>query len=70
MAKVKSAAPLTEEEMETLTKKLEKICGHRVRLDLSVEKEILGGFIVELDDKVIDARVHSRLREVKDVIRK
>lgn len=70
VAKVKSAAPLTEEEMETLTKKLEKICGHRVRLDLSVEKEILGGFIVELDDKVIDARVHSRLREVKDVIRK
>lgn len=70
VAKVKSAVPLTEEEMEALTKKLEKLCGHRVRLDLSVEKEILGGFVVEVDDRIIDARVHSRLREVKEVIGK
>ena len=67
-AKVTSATELTEEEKNALYEKLKKISQKEIVIDYHLDKDILGGMIIEMDGKVIDASVKSRLKEVKDVI--
>ena len=67
-AKVTSATELTEEEKNALYEKLKKMSQKEIVIDYHLDKDILGGMIIEMDGKVIDASVKSRLKEVKDVI--
>lgn len=67
---VTSAIELTEEEKQKLAGKLEVKSGHSVILDCRVDKSLIGGLVIELDGKTIDASVKGRLHEVKDVISK
>lgn len=64
-AEVVSAAELTEDEKSALKAKLEKLCGHRVELDCSVDKSLIGGVKVTVDGKVIDGSVKRGLHELK-----
>lgn len=68
VAKVTSAVELTEEEQKKLKEKLETICGHSVILETSVDTSMLGGMVIALDDKIIDASLRRRLSDVKEVI--
>ena len=67
-ARVVSAVELTEEEEKRLQAKLEKISGNTVILDKEVDAALLGGMIVEMDGKVMDGSLRSRLHEVKEVM--
>lgn len=69
-AKVLSAIELTEKEKEALKEKLEKLSGHDVVLECSIDESILGGLVIEIDGKIVDASVEGRLKDVKDVIDK
>ncbi|MBO5364880.1 MAG: ATP synthase F1 subunit delta [Clostridia bacterium] len=69
-AKVTSAVELTEEEVETLTQKLETMYGHTIVVETEVDSSLLGGIVIEIDGKVIDASLRRRLSDVKDVIGK
>lgn len=69
-ALVTSAVELDDDEKQKLIKKLEKMCGHTVELDLVVDKSILGGMIIEMDGKIIDASMRRHINDVKDVISK
>ena len=69
-AKVTSAIELTENEKEALIKKLETISGHSVTLTCCVDESILGGLIVEMDGKMVDASMKGHLKDVKDVMEK
>ena len=68
VAKVTSAAPLTAEEKEKLKNKLESISGRSVTLDLSTDPSLIAGLVVEMDGKIIDGSMRSRLFDVKGVI--
>ena len=70
VAKIKSAVALTEAEIERLREKLSKMSSHTVTVICSVDETLKGGIIVELDGKIMDFSLKSRLNEVKDVIRK
>ena len=67
-AKVISATELTGEEKSALYEKLKKMSKKEVTMEYSIDKDIIGGMIIEMDGKVIDASIKSRLKEVKDVI--
>lgn len=67
-ATVTSAVELTANQQSTLRQKLEKMCGHTVIIETSVDASVLGGMIIEVDGKVIDASLRRRLSDVKDVI--
>lgn len=67
---VKSAVELTKSEKEKLKDKLEVQSGHSVILECSVDESLMGGLVVEMDGKIIDASLKHRLYEVKDVISK
>lgn len=67
-AHVVSAVPLTEEEKDRLIAALEKKSGLKVKLSCAVDETLMGGMIVEMDGKVTDGSVRTRLREIKEVI--
>ena len=70
VADVESAVELTEVQKDALIRKLEKICGNKVVLNCSVNKELLGGMVVSVDGRVIDGSVKHRLHELKEVMHK
>ncbi|MBR6650025.1 MAG: ATP synthase F1 subunit delta [Clostridia bacterium] len=67
-AKVTSAVELEEDEKNKLIDKLKAISGGDVVVEYKVDNTIMGGLIVELDDKIMDGSLRNRLREVKDVM--
>ncbi len=69
-AKVISAVKLNEEEKKALKEKLEKMSGRTVVLECEVDETILGGLIIEIDGKTVNASIKEHLKNVKDVIRK
>lgn len=64
-AEVVGAVELTDEEKAALKSKLEAVCGHKIVLDCSVDKSLIGGVRVTVDGKVIDGSVKQRLHELK-----
>lgn len=67
-ARVISAVPLTDQEKESIIQKLEKTHKGKVLAEYTVDPDILGGVIVEIDGKILDGSLRHRLRDVKDVM--
>ena len=67
-----SAYPLNEDEKERLRKALETSMGEgkRLILEYSVDESLLGGFFVEVDGKVIDSTLKTRLSGLKEHLSK
>lgn len=67
-AYVTSAYPLDMNQREKLKNRLEEICGHRVKAEFFTDKNLLGGIKIEIDGKVIDSTVRSRLNKLREVM--
>lgn len=71
-AVVTSAVALSEEQKTALKDKLEKISGKQVVLIQKVEPSVLAGLRVELEGKLLDGTVESRLsglsRKLSEII--
>ncbi|MBE6667071.1 MAG: ATP synthase F1 subunit delta [Ruminococcaceae bacterium] len=67
-ARVISAIPLTDGEKAKLKEKLEVMYKRTVNLECSVDENVLGGLIVEVDGNTMDGSLRYRLREVKEVM--
>jgi F-type H+-transporting ATPase subunit delta len=64
--RVRSAVPLADDQRERLTGELRETFGKEPVVHASVEPELLGGLVVQVDDWVYDASVRTRL----DILRK
>ncbi len=64
-AVVESAVELTEEEKIRIKDTLVNMTGQVVELECVVKPQILGGLVINMGNKVIDASVQSRLNEMK-----
>lgn len=60
-ADVTVAAPITPEEEKKIAEALGRSLGGTVRLHLSVDESILGGFVARVGSRVIDASVASAI---------
>jgi F-type H+-transporting ATPase subunit delta len=65
LAEVTTAIPISAQEGESVGKGLAVMSGKRVTLELSVDPDILGGFVARLGDKLIDASARTRLQELR-----
>ena len=65
VAQVTTAVPLTPEQETQLTQLLGAYSGKQVRLENTIDAEIQGGFIVQLDDTVFDASVATQLQHLR-----
>ena len=61
-----TAVPLTSAETEALAQRLQASTGHPVELETDVDPELLGGVVVQIGDRLIDASVRGKL----DALRK
>ncbi len=65
IAYVSSSIELTSSQEEALIAKLQAMTGARqIKLKLSVDNTLLGGFIVQIGSKIIDNSVKGQLRQL------
>ena len=65
VAKVVSSVALTDVQQENLIKKLKSMTGDsQVKLEISVDENLIGGFTVQIGSKVIDASLRGQLKEI------
>jgi F-type H+-transporting ATPase subunit delta len=65
LAEVTSATTLTPQQEQTLRERVSKMSGSsKVELNIKVDPRLLGGMIVKVGDKVIDASLKGQLRKL------
>lgn len=64
-ASVVSAFPLSESQQKNLVDTLSQKTGKTVRLNLQIDKSLLGGMVVTVGSRMIDDSLKSRLSQLK-----
>lgn len=67
-AKAITAVKMSEEEMTKLQENLSKKIGSKVILENVIDESIVGGVLVRIGDRVIDASVKGKLDEIKGLL--
>ncbi len=68
-AEVVTALPLEEGQLRRLQEAIERHAGRRVRLDVRVDPELLGGLVVQIGSRRIDASLRTKLRNLELAMR-
>jgi len=64
-AEVTVAQPLDEARHAALTEQLRRVIGARVVVDIRVDPRLLGGMIVKIGSRMVDASLNSRLQRLR-----
>ena len=65
LATLTSAEPLSEEQQASLTEKVKQVSGtEHVEIDLQVDPALIGGFVLRVGSKVIDASLAGQVRRL------
>lgn len=67
-AEVITALPLTDEQNVALAQKLSQVTGKNVILKAKIDKNILGGVVVKIGDKLIDGSVARQLKMLQNTL--
>ncbi|MDR3627684.1 MAG: ATP synthase F1 subunit delta, partial [Ignavibacteriaceae bacterium] len=62
---VRAPESFTGEQLEKFKGNLEKTLNKKVRLNLKIDSDIIGGFIAKVDDTVFDASLKHQLELLK-----
>jgi F-type H+-transporting ATPase subunit delta len=62
---VTSAVPLDDETVRGIGEKIEEQTGQRVELSSAVDPELIGGIVIRVGNKVLDASVRNRLERFR-----
>ena len=68
-ASVTVAAPLSDEHLSTLNATLAEKTGKDVNLDVSVDPSILGGLVVKLGSRMVDASLKTKLNSIRHAMK-
>jgi F-type H+-transporting ATPase subunit delta len=68
-AEVTVAQPLSEARHAALTEQLRRAVGGRVAVDIRVDPALLGGMIVKVGSRMVDASLNSRLQRLRLAMR-
>ncbi len=63
--KVQTAIPLTEDRLVKLQNNLEKLTKKKVEIETEVNKDIIGGMIIRIENKIIDGSITNHLKNLK-----
>lgn len=64
-AYVTSAKPLTDMQRDALAQNLKSSFGKDVKIDASVDESLLGGLVVKVGSKMVDASLKSKLERLE-----
>lgn len=65
---VKTVVPLTQEQYQKLIAKLEDKYNKKIELKQEIDKSIIGGLYIEIENEFIDATINSQYKEMKDLM--
>lgn len=60
-----TAYPFAKQQLATLKKKLDERTGKDVHLEERIDPDLLGGFIIRLNDTVIDTSIRNQLQKMR-----
>jgi F-type H+-transporting ATPase subunit delta len=61
-----TAKPMEEALVEQVRKTLESEFGGKVELSQMIDKELIGGFVLRVDDSQYDASISTQLKKIKE----
>ncbi len=65
-AKVLSAVAFTEDQKSRLKLQLEETTNKKIRISFSEDKNLIGGFVIKMNDTIIDASIKRQLELLKE----
>lgn len=65
VAEVTTAQALSEAQLATLNEELRRSAGRRVTVDVRVDAGLLGGLVVKLGSRLVDASINGRLQRLQ-----
>lgn len=65
-AEVKSAAPLSPQQIHAVEQELSRLAGKRVRSEFTVDRELIGGVVARIGSTVYDGSVRTRLENLRE----
>jgi len=65
-AKVESAAPLSDEHITKIENLIKEETGGQVILEKAINPDLIGGFIITIGDKQIDASIARKLNKLEE----
>jgi F-type H+-transporting ATPase subunit delta len=65
-AQVRTANRLTDQELKTLQRVLQKKFARKVEMEVSVEPTLLGGFVAKVESEVYDASVAGKINKFRE----
>jgi F-type H+-transporting ATPase subunit delta len=65
VARVTTAAPLSDEERGLVVARLAARTGKRIRIEEQVDPSIMGGVVAQVGDEIIDGSVRGRLESLR-----
>jgi len=66
IAEVRSAKPLTPDEIHELADMLSNKVGKKVELDIKTDPRLLGGFVVKIGSEIWDASVAGKINKFRE----
>ncbi len=68
VAEVRSAVPLTDDQVQRLAAALSRATGKQVEVKTVVDPSVMGGVVARIGDTVIDGTVRRRLNQLEETI--
>lgn len=65
---LQSAAPLSAENLSEISKWFQEEYKMKAEIETVIRPELVGGFVIYFDDKVIDGSIHSKLKNISKSI--
>jgi F-type H+-transporting ATPase subunit delta len=59
---------LSKKEQDSLKEKLEKALSSKVELLLKIDQNILGGVVIKIDNKMLDASLANKFNHLSDIV--
>ena len=68
VAEVRSAVPLSDEQVSRLAEALSTSTGKRVEVKVIVDEKVMGGIVARIGETVIDGTVRTKLEKFKETM--
>lgn|SRR5690554_662230 len=68
--KLITAVPLSKDQTNSIYKRIQKLVGDNLELDPAIDSDLIGGFVLHLDDYRWDASVLGELTRIKSHFKK
>ena len=65
---VRTAQPVSESQRQRLKEKVETMTGKQARMEYRVDKDLIGGIVVDIGDRRIDNSIKSRFEQLENTV--